>query len=373
MKTRPLPEFETLSASDRPVMCCRKRCVAAMLSGCVLALAGCYQQATRPVAMPWKVEPVMRIANADGYRQRSAAMYQLGRYYDGQMRMAAAEDAYRKSIALDPDNAEARNALGALLAGTGRFEDAIESLKAAVLLAPTRAHILNNLGYAYMLDGNYSKAVFWLNEAVRVAPDNQRAAYNLAMAQQGVDRQTPGPEDTKALAIVTTLEDGAEDPPALLAQPGSVVTREPTRAEGESGMELAASDAPDAGWNFRLDTVLRSVGNQVPEVATAAQAHAGLEAIRNYRLEISNGMGRHGMAHRLGAMLHQEGAPFAYLTDLRPFTQRQTEVEFAKGYQADATLLAQRIGANTVQVNTLYRDRRVHVRIRVGRDIDNLI
>ena len=64
-----------------------------------------------------------------------------------------ARAAFERSIALQPDLAEANNDLGTLVAQSGRLDAAIEHFQKALASMPDYPDALNNLGYALLLTG----------------------------------------------------------------------------------------------------------------------------------------------------------------------------------------------------------------------------
>lgn len=304
----------------------------------------------------------MRIAGAQTPAQSAESYYRLGRYHDGQNRLALAENDYRKAIQRSPTHTEARNALGVLLARQGRFEDAIAMLEEAVKQMPGHSHLLSNLGHACQLAGETEQAIHYLGMALELDPNNLKAGRNLEIALQR--RETD-----RALANASPLT--REQEIALDVQAIQEVA-------------LAAQRIQDEAVSARLETVEISpnvVELRMPEtgvqhgVAEQARTPVGKaltkpdEALRGYRLEIANGMGMEGAARRLRVLLRQEGEPKARVTDQRPFRQLQTRIEYASGYEAEAWRLATRLGGVAIPAHKLFKERSTHLRIVMGKDL----
>ena len=155
----------------------KKLCLAISLLYGTTLLNGC--AVTPTDAHAWKVEPFQTIRHAtnrpDGY-------YQLGRYYQGQNRLALAAEAYQKALAIDPDFTEAHNGLGTIYAAEGKYEQAHKAFKAAIATAPDTARLYNNLGYLNFLEGHHAEAVAAFAKATDLDPTNQKAWNNLGMA-----------------------------------------------------------------------------------------------------------------------------------------------------------------------------------------------
>lgn len=355
-----------------------------LLIALMLALPGCFTPSpkTKASGPTWKIEPVMRAGNSPDALRYGESLYRLGRYQDLQARVAVAESYYRKAIAADPLHAEAHDALGVLLARSERLEEALILLDRAVQLAPNKASLRNNLGYAQFLAGQLGPANAQFREALRLEPGNPRAAYNLqlaalpaqpqvASAQPVADlRSAPslvlnesGPQRiemrfaSQPAAAATPLAEAMVTPAISPISPAPALAMEAFTPVAAPDSTIAANDLAD--WRLALSPMLFSV---------AGVAHAPA-----YRLEISNAMGMRGAARRVKALLMREGVPVARLNDQRPFTQQQTLVHYARGYQAEAEQLARRIGAETAAGDDLLSKRAVHLRIVLGKDVRPLV
>jgi len=98
---------------------------------------------------------------------------------DARALLNSAIDAYRKSIALHPQYADAYYELGTLyIAEQARYTDAIELFKAGLPLPPspdkpnTDAKLRGNLGFAYLKLHNYADARTQLDAALRLDPQS---------------------------------------------------------------------------------------------------------------------------------------------------------------------------------------------------------
>ncbi len=96
------------------------------------------------------------------------AMFVRGSIYERQKKYEQAEEAFRRVLASDPQNAVALNYLGYMLADRGtRLEEALGYIKRAVQLDPQNGAYLDSLGWAYFKMGNYDLA----EENLRKASD----------------------------------------------------------------------------------------------------------------------------------------------------------------------------------------------------------
>src|SRR5438270_848037 len=110
--------------------------------------------------------------------QDSAAFYRQGVDLQRAGDLAGAVEAYRKSLAGDPDNIAAHSNLGAALAGLGRYDDAIPEYEKAIASAPetVRPVLQRNLALAYFKSGRLQEAEPILAALYRASPANHEIA-----------------------------------------------------------------------------------------------------------------------------------------------------------------------------------------------------
>ena len=148
-------------------------------------LQGC---ASAPAAPQWHMQAVQRIANSAG--QNAATYVELGKFYQERGQVALAADAYAASLALDPRQLGARNALAVLDARRGRLEDAATALRELVRAYPEAAQPLSNLGYVYYLQGQLAQASGALEQALALDGGKALARNNLQLVQDAQAAQT---------------------------------------------------------------------------------------------------------------------------------------------------------------------------------------
>ncbi len=93
---------------------------------------------------------------------------------------AAAEAAYRKVLALDPEHADAYLNLGALLCEGRRCREAVELYDQALRRHPEEALLHFNRAIALEDQGRNAEALAGYHESLRLAPDLADAHYNAA-------------------------------------------------------------------------------------------------------------------------------------------------------------------------------------------------
>lgn len=301
---------------------------------CLPPLSGCVS--APPAQEALKVAPHFQVRHADA---SAGGLYQLGRYYQAQDRLAQAEEAYRKALAARSDFVDAHSALGILYAGQGRYDEAIREFSAVLQSAPDIAQLYNNLGYTYYLQGNYQAAVDALQRATAIAPDNPRAFNNLGAAFEKLGRRD---EAGIAFARANALQPGKKQNPAGIG-------REPFK------------DASSAG----AEHMQEFVGPPAPASFTTI---ASSPARTVYRLEVVNGNGTPGLARRFREALVSGGTPTPRLTNLKPYREKQTVIAYRPGYREAALEIRARF-ATPVPLSEQAQARGTDVRVILGHDV----
>lgn len=352
--------------------------------GSIALFSGC---ATTDQSAVLNIEPVLSVrggVDAEG-------QYRIGRYYQGQLRHEAAEKAFLKALAIDPNHAEAYNALGTLYFAMGRVRMAEEHFQRAIAIAPTRAHLHNNLGYLYQEIGRTEEAVIAYSEAFRLEPKNQRVLNNLA-ALTCQDRSeclaavAEKPSDNEATQVVApqtaAAAIGVEDMSAASTEQRLAVSAISTPTAIAPTVQLA-SVAPNV-WELRPAPrgAVSKTNAPAPELAmvqSAIQAStpvqvraAGPQTTRTAtgRVEVANGNGVRGMAKRVGGYLQVQGYAAPRLTNHRTFTQNRTEIQYVDGAEKLARQIEREFAqpARLVKVSAL--ERQAPVRVVLGKDFN---
>lgn len=339
--------------------------------------------------------------------------YQVGRYYQAQNRLDAAEIAYQKALSLDDGYYEAKNALGVIYSMQGKLELAIEHFRSALAQAPRSAHLHNNLGHAYYLQHKYQEAINNLESAAALDPHNQRTLHNLGLAYASAGLAE---KSDQAFRTAQTLR--ARDAIAVssaLGQPGATVREQlgaaPSAANERVAAVASAGDvfsralAASPSTSSSTATEALKAGNSAAEVmlrrsdadATLVLINANVYELRApklpahrqsvpsprppqqssalaerlLRLEVSNGNAIPGMARRVGEQLKRSGVKVVRLTNQVPYRQIVTEIQYREGYTNEADKLASSLPKHVVIVrgNALRPD--IHVRLVLGRDVQN--
>ena len=265
-------------------------------------LQGC---ASAPAAPQWHMQAVQRIANSAG--QNAATYVELGKFYQERGQVALAADAYAASLALDPRQLGARNALAVLDARRGRLEDAATALRELVRAYPEAAQPMNDLGYVYYLQGQLGQASGALEQALALDGGKALARNNLQLVQDAQAAQT---------------------------------------AQEAQAARLAQAEAPVQ-----------------PAVAIAPPLPASIEII--------NGNGIRGMAAQLRLRVQAQGVAVSRLGNLPGFRQARSQILYAPGSarQAEALrLVLARHGTAMQLVGVDSLGRGAGIRLVLGRD-----
>lgn len=108
------------------------------------------------------------------------AWYNLGEASVGQYPKAI--EAYQQAIRINPEYADAWNALGVVYYLSGQDPKAIEAYLQAIRINPERPVAWSNLGEAYHNLEQYPKAIEAYQQAIRINPEYNEARYNLGEA-----------------------------------------------------------------------------------------------------------------------------------------------------------------------------------------------
>lgn len=170
------------------------------------------------------------------------------------------------TVAKVPNNAVARNNLGAALAAAGRLGPAEEQFAAAVRLSPNYADGWNNLGVTALELGRPAEALADYAQALRYRPDEPRAHFNLgvALAQLGRAGEAIG-QYREALRI-------DPDYPSGHYNLGTVLLQQDRAAEAVPELRRALQADP------RNPAILTNLGAALANSGHPAEARAQFEA-----------------------------------------------------------------------------------------------
>lgn len=161
-----------------------------------LLLSGCTASHAPP---QWQIQGVQRTSHSAG--QNAVTYFELGKFYQARGQLVLAAEAFAASIALDPQQLAARNALAVLDARQGRLEQAATALLVLVRDFPEAAQPLNNLGYVYYLQGELAQASSMLEQAMARDGGTALARNNLQLVQAAQLAFVPAAPAAPAVAV----------------------------------------------------------------------------------------------------------------------------------------------------------------------------
>ncbi|TYQ03428.1 UNVERIFIED_ORG: tetratricopeptide repeat protein [Zoogloea ramigera] len=306
---------------------CLALCAAGLLPAC----------GTAPKPAPaLATAPLLRISDGDGNQPGYA--YRLGRAYEQQGDLARADAAYARSLALDPDQLDARNARAVLLAKQGRLDEAAALLQKLTRDFPYSAQALGNLGYLQYLQGQHAQAAATLRAALALDPDYGPARANLSLLGGGK-------LDTAAVVPVAA--------PTMTLQPFALTTA-PTPQ-----LSLVRMGPNELRLQAAATVAAVSIASATDSDASAPEC-----------LHIVNGNGMPSGAARMRDMLRQRGfaAASSVLGNQRGYTQARTVIEYVPGQQQRASALRTALGSPATLVPVATLPRQVALRLVLGQD-----
>ncbi|MBL8192059.1 MAG: tetratricopeptide repeat protein [Acidobacteria bacterium] len=126
----------------------------------------------------------MMKGHADDDPEDAGIYLLLGGVYLQHGKLKEAEDATRKSIALNPEDPEGAIQLSSILEKAGQFESAETGLRELLKQHPDNATAMNNLGYFLLERSNrYAEAQKLIEQAVAIEPTNGSFLDSLGWAQ----------------------------------------------------------------------------------------------------------------------------------------------------------------------------------------------
>ena len=114
--------------------------------------------------------------------ERPESHFDLGLVYVERGDTAAAEQAFRQALKLQPDFVPAYVNLSDMFRATGREDEAVKVIDEGLVLVPENASLLHAKGLALVRQNQPQQALSWLERAHRSDPANPRFAYVYGVA-----------------------------------------------------------------------------------------------------------------------------------------------------------------------------------------------
>lgn len=205
---------------------------------------------------------------------RAVQLHQAGEF-------PAAIREYQACIAAEPNRAEARSNLGAILARLGRYQEAIEQYQAALkVAAPEIAPRLRfNLALAYYKSFQIPEAASELESLHRSQPGDLNIALLLA------DCRLRTGEFKQAIDVLLPLEAAHADHAALDYVLGMALIRDGRVAEGQLRVDRILGRGESAEAHFLLGAALFTKGDfpaATKEFSKAAALNPDVASLHSY-------------------------------------------------------------------------------------------
>jgi tetratricopeptide (TPR) repeat protein len=206
--------------------------------------------------------------------ERAIQLHQAGDF-------PAAIREYRACIAVEPNRAEARSNLGAILAKLGRYQEAIEQYQAALKVAAGEIapRLRFNLALAYYKSFQIREAASELEALHGAQPTDLNIALLLA------DCRLRTGEFKRAIDLLLPLEASQPDQPALDYVLGMALIREGRVAEGQLRVDRILGRGDSAEAHFLLGAALFAKGDYpsaTKEFSKADGLNANVPSLHSY-------------------------------------------------------------------------------------------
>jgi tetratricopeptide (TPR) repeat protein len=111
------------------------------------------------------------------------AYYNMGKTLKAQGKLEEAIEAYNKALAIKPAYADAYYNMGNALKEQGKLEEAIEAYNKALAIKPDYVEAYTNMGIILQEQGKLEEAIEAYNKALALKPDYADAYYNMSFAK----------------------------------------------------------------------------------------------------------------------------------------------------------------------------------------------
>jgi Tfp pilus assembly protein PilF len=342
--------------------------------------AGVQSPVTGPKGQVPKIAAPVRMAGAPALPPGASSAevaYVQGRAAHGLGQLGQATAHYEQVLRLEPRHVGALNALGVIHAQDGRTDDALAMFARAIALAPEAPHLYNNAGYALLRADRLDEAGFQLERAQQLSPGSAQTQQNLALlAQERRKAATTQAQADIPTASADTAEVASHGARLVAVAPQiyelqTVASRQaPQQAKAVQAVPVAEHQSAGEKSAAREGSLVNAA--HLPPVPsrreTPAAAGAGGDTLRGVRLEVANGVGITNLARRTADRLAGTGVITARLTNVRPYRQMKTEIQYGVGQDALAKALQTRLPlAATATAAQLQGN--VQLRLVLGHDL----
>ncbi len=314
-------------------------------------LAGCSSLSDGSLS-GWNTPPKIAMT-ADGEYQRGRQLHLMGQYSD-------AQKAYLSALAIDPDHADAKNGMAALIGASGDLDRAIGMLVELSERHPA-SHVYANLGHAYQMRGRDFDAFNAYQRAVELDGANQHARRRLQALEQKLAANVAAPpapaavplEEPAPAAAIDTVTSGVY---ALRYPPGPSAVPVPAIEERVSPPVVVGE--PQVAIN--QPTPMH------PDPVTPARIPAYAMPV-----ELVNGNGVNGFARGLRELLPSDAWRVVRTTNHEQFNVGRTRIEYVRDHAPVAKQFGDELGVNPrLRINNQQYGTRL--RVILGHDCKDL-
>lgn len=191
-----------------------------------------------------KGRPEDETEDAVAYVLMSGVYFQHGKWKE-------AEEAARKSIAMNPDDSEATIKLSSALEKAGKHSDAEKLLRDLLKQSPDNATALNNLGYFLLEHSNrHQEALKLIEQAVAIEPINGSFLDSLGWAQFKLGNHEKAKESLEKSLVYSRRNAAAHEHLGDVLQKLGRLAE--ARRRWEKALELSLEDAEIARLKVKL-------------------------------------------------------------------------------------------------------------------------
>ncbi len=134
--------------------------------------------------------------------------FALGASYDQLRDTKNAAAAYRRALALEPENLDAQRGLANALLMDGQLDEAMKSLQAVLAVEPQDVQSQVHVSEVQRRQGHYPEALATLEKAKKLAPDNPELSYNEALLYDSLGQYGQATATLEKLLAASVHADG---------------------------------------------------------------------------------------------------------------------------------------------------------------------
>jgi Flp pilus assembly protein TadD len=243
---------------------------------------------------------------------------------------------FRRAVAIDPNDAQAHNNLGSLLARRGQFDAAAIQFERALQIKPDYAEAHNNIGSILARGEQFDAAVVHFQRALAMKPDDAAAQNSLGNALACLGRLDEAmihyrlaleakPDFADAHNNLGNALDSCGKADEALQHYQKALGIEPDHVNAHSGLARLRATCPQTAMRNGVEAIEHAQranqlsGGRRPDVLdtlAAAYAEAGwfteAQAVAHQALQLATQQSNQGLANALRSRLalYEAGKPY---------------------------------------------------------------